>query len=174
MEYENGPFKKIKMKPISIERAISEDHLVLTEITMKAKAYWQYSEEQLAQWADVLTVSKEYISEKETYKLLIENNIIAGYYSYFIQDEQVVSLDNLFIMPDYIGKGYGKLLMHDFFERISHTGLGKVVLDSEPHAVRFYEKLGFRIVGQFESSIRGRFLPVMEIDLNQAIIPFRY
>lgn len=158
------------MKPISIERAISEDHLVLTEITKKAKAYWQYSEEQLAQWADVLTVSKEYIAEKETYKLLIESSIIVGYYSYFIQNEQVVSLDNLFILPDYIGKGYGKLLMRDFFERINYTGLAKVVLDSEPHAVQFYEKLGFRIIGQFESSIRGRFLPVMEIDLNRAAV----
>lgn len=150
---------------MKIEKANSDDHKILSEITKKSKAFWGYSEGQMAQWDDVLTISKEYIQTNFAYKLIIENQVI-GYYSYFNTETYTVKLDNLFVLPEYIGKGYGNYLMVDFLNRIKENrDIKKVLLDADPNAEKFYQKFGFTTIGQLETSIKNRFLPIMELNL---------
>ncbi len=149
---------------MSIEKANSEDHKILTDITKRAKGYWGYSEAQILKWDKSLTVSNEYIEKYFVYKLLEQNTII-GYYSYFNTEENTIKLDSLFILPNSIGKGYGKYLMRDFFNRLKDTNTTKIILEADPNAERFYQKLGFVKIDQFESSIQDRFIPVMEMNL---------
>lgn len=153
--------KKTKM---IIEKATIEENEILTEITKKSKAYWGYSPEQILQWENNLTVSKDYIEKNEVFKLVSQDEII-GYYSYIKEENHNVILDNLFILPEYIGKGFGKYLMNDFLKRMQDEKCKKVILDSEPNAERFYQKLGFKKIGEFETSIKNRFMPIMEIEL---------
>ncbi|GEC79619.1 GNAT family N-acetyltransferase [Flavobacterium aquatile] len=148
-----------------IEKANSDDHKILTEITKKSKAFWGYSEEQMAQWEDVLTITKEYIQTNFAYKLIKENQVI-GYYSYFNTETYIVKLDNLFLLPEHIGKGFGNYLMDDFLNRIKENRDIKIVtLDADPNAEKFYQKFGFTTIGQLETSIKNRFLPIMELKL---------
>ncbi|KIA98193.1 hypothetical protein OA93_10405 [Flavobacterium sp. KMS] len=151
---------------MTIEKANIIDHEILTEITKKSKAYWGYSAEQILQWDKNLTITEEYIKDNYVFKLLSEDLTI-GYYSYFIEEKQNVILDNLFIRPEYIGKGFGKYLMDDFLNRIRESKFEKVILDSEPNAEAFYSKLGFVKVGEFETSIKNRFMPIMEMKLEE-------
>ncbi|OUL63972.1 N-acetyltransferase [Flavobacterium sp. AJR] len=151
---------------MTIEKANITDHEILTEITKKSKAYWGYSAEQILQWDKNLTITEEYIKDNDVFKLLSEDLTI-GYYSYFIEEKQNVILDNLFIRPEYIGKGFGKYLIDDFLSRIREGKFEKVMLDSEPNAEAFYSKLGFEKVGEFETSIKDRFMPIMEMKLEE-------
>ena len=41
----------------------------------------------------------------------------------------------------------------------------KVILDADPNAEKFYEKLGFLKIGQFETSIKNRLMPIMEMNI---------
>jgi GNAT superfamily N-acetyltransferase len=134
----------------------------LTDITKKSKAYWGYSDEQMEMWSDSLTITKSYIEANYVYKILIDH-LTVGYYSYIILNENEVKLDNLFVLPDYIGNGFGKLLMNDFINRVKSRKANKIVLDSEPNAEKFYENFGFIKVGQMETAITGRYLPIMEL-----------
>ena len=111
-------------------------------------------------------VSEDYIIEKEVYKLVDAKDKIIGYYSYFEVDEINIKLDNLFVEPKYIGCGYGKILMNDFIERIRKTRAEKIILDSDPNAEKFYEKIGFKVIGKLETSIEGRFLTIMELKIK--------
>ena len=149
---------------MKIEKAVEKDHLILTEITKKSKAFWGYSEEQLKKWKNSLTISAEYICKNETYKLS-QNNVIIGYYSYLEKENKTIYLDNLFIIPEKIGLGLGKFLMKDVFEKIKNKGFQKIVLHSEPNAENFYTKMGFEKIGEFETAIKNRFMPIMEINL---------
>ena len=150
---------------MKIEKANNDDHDILSEITKKSKAFWGYSEEQMAQWDDVLTITKEYIQTNFAYKLIKENQVI-GYYSYFNTETYIVKLDNLFVLPEYIGKGYGNYLMDDFLNRIKENrDVKKILLDADPNAEKFYQKFGFTTIGQLETSIKNRFLPIMELKL---------
>lgn len=151
---------------MTVEKANITDHEILTEITKKSKAYWGYSAEQILQWDKNLTITQEYIKDNYVFKLLSEDLII-GYYSYFIEEKKNVKLDNLFVRPEYIGKGFGKYLIDDFLSRIREGKFEKVILDSEPNAEAFYSKLGFVKVGEFETSIKDRFMPIMEMKLKE-------
>ncbi len=145
-----------------IEKAKESDHLIITEITKKSKAFWGYSEEKLKVWENKLIISSDYIFKNATYKL-VENEVIIGYYSYIENDNNTIYLDNLFILPENIKQGFGKLLINDFLKRLENKGFDKIVLHSDPNAENFYSKMGFTKVGEFETSIKNRFLPIMEM-----------
>ena len=149
---------------MNIQKAKIEDHIRLTEITKKSKAYWGYSEEQMQKWSNNLTVTVDYIETNSVFNLADETKII-GYYSYLKLEDNKVKLDNLFILPEYIGKGLGSFLMNDFLERMRNEKYQKIILDSEPNAEQFYQKIGFTKIGEFETSIKNRFMPIMEMNL---------
>lgn len=144
-----------------IIQANTDDHIILTEITKKSKAYWGYSEDQMNEWSNLLTITKDYIKNNKVYKLCVNNSVVA-YYSYFNIEENSVRLDNLFVLPESIGKGYGKLLMTDFILKIKQSKRARILLDADPNAQKFYESFGFTKIGQIETSIKDRFLPIME------------
>lgn len=149
---------------MNIQKAKIEDHIRLTEITKKSKAYWGYSDEQMEKWSNNLTITIEYIETNSVFNLVDENQII-GYYSYLRLENNQVKLNNLFILPEYIGKGFGSFLMNDFVERMRNEKCQKIILDSEPNAEQFYQKIGFTKIGEFETSIKNRFMPIMEMNL---------
>jgi len=149
---------------MTIQKAIPGDHEILTQITKKSKAYWGYSNEQIEDWSPFLTVTEEYIETNSVFNLMLDNEIV-GYYSFFHESENSLKLDNLFVLPDFIGKGFGKLLMNDFLVRLQDLSVQKVVLNSEPNAESFYIKFGFVKIGQIETSIKDRYLPIMELKM---------
>ena len=152
---------------MKIEKATKQDSKKLTELTIRSKSHWNYSKEQIENWRDDLTISDTYILEKEVYKLTNGNELI-GFYSYFNLNNLEVKLDNLFIDPKFIGKGFGKMLMSDFIKRIQKTKSNRVILEADPNAEKFYGKIGFEVIGKLDTSIKNRFLPIMEIKLRPA------
>lgn len=148
---------------MKIEKAIIEDANELTELTILSKSYWDYSEQQIEDWKNDLTITEGYILEKDTFKLINENKII-GYYSFFKTNNSDLKLDNLFVAPIYIGKGIGKKLVIDFFKRILIIEFEKVILDADPNVEKFYLDFGFNVIGKLETSIKNRYLPIMEIN----------
>ena len=151
---------------MDIVRAVTQDSEILTEVTKKSKDHWGYGAAQIEAWGDALTVTKAYIQANNVYKLQ-DGQTIVGYYAYFHEDAETVRLDNLFILPVYIGQGLGKLLLEDFLERIRNDGARTVTVHSDPNAEGFYRIFGFKTVGQKETSIKERYLPVMELHLRR-------
>ena len=147
-----------------IAKSTIEDNEILTEITKKSKAHWGYSDEQMEKWSELLTITKDYIENNNVYQLILDN-LAVGYYSYIYLNDKEVKPDNLFVLPDYIGSGLGKLLMNDFLNRIKNSERKKIILDSEPNAEKFYEYFGFVKVGQIETGIKDRYLPIMELTI---------
>ena len=150
---------------MEILKADIEDHETLTSITKKSKAYWGFSEDILKEWEHLLTVTKDYIEKNKVYKL-VQNNEIIGYYSYFFTNEKTIKLDNIFILPEFIGKGFGKILMNDFLKKTKQLDIDKITLDAEPNAEFFYKTFGFETIGKLESSIKDRYLPIMELQIE--------
>jgi GNAT superfamily N-acetyltransferase len=151
---------------MEIIKADIADSEILTTITKKSKAYWGFSEEILKEWEDLLTITEDYIENNEVHKL-VENGQFIGYYSYFSTDQNTVVLDNMFILPEFIGKGFGKVLMNHFLANIAQRGFNKITLEAEPNAENFYKTFGFETIGHLESSIKGRYLPIMELPIGK-------
>lgn len=152
-----------------IEEAHIDDSQALTDLTFRSKAYWGYSANQMEIWREDLQVSPAYIEQNHVFRLTDSGDLI-GYYSYFAIEGVKVKLDNLFVDPAYIGKGYGKQLFLDFVARMRHVNVDHITLDADPHAELFYKQFGFEVIGQKPSTVPGRFLPIMHLELNNLII----
>ncbi len=153
---------------MKIDIATRIDAKELTELTIRSKSHWGYGKEQIEAWREELTITKTYIEDNNIYKLVIAD-VLIGFYAYQAESEAKLKLNYLFVEPKYIGKGFGKTLMKDFLRRIENSQFESVILDADPHAEIFYAGLGFRVIGQLKSSIKNRFLPIMELNINKAI-----
>lgn len=136
-----------------------ENHSILSEIAKSSKNFWNYPVEWMQFWDEELTITENYIKTNEVFHLENDGEII-GFYSYFPEDDKV-RLDCMFVKPEWIGKGAGKILMNDFLKRSLATGYNDVILEADPNAEDFYKKWGFKTVSQKPSEIKGRTLPVM-------------
>lgn len=146
---------------MKIERATEEDHVALTGLTKKSKAFWGYSPEQMKGWDEILTITQDYISDNGTFKLVLEDKII-GYYSVVSINAATLKIDNLFICPDFIGKGHGKILINHIFQKAVSEKYTDIILESDPNAELFYSRFGFTTIAQTETSPGNRSLPLMK------------
>lgn len=150
---------------MKIKKANKIDAEKLTDLTIRSKNYWNYGDSQIAEWRNELTITPKYINDNQVYKLM-ENDELIGFYAFQPENENTVKLNFLFIEPKYIGKGNGKILITNFLKRVKETDYKKVTLDADPNAEKFYKKIGFKVVGKLKSSIKDRFLPIMEMKIK--------
>lgn len=148
-----------------IEKAHIDDHLVLSDISYRSKAFWGYDIVQLEAWKADLTLTPAYIAQHCVFKLLADGQVV-GYYALLLPPEDsTITLDNLFLLPEYIGQGYGQVLMRHSIATAQAMPVTRMVLDADPNAERFYRKLGFRVYGRLPTAVADRFLPQMELGL---------
>ncbi len=155
----------LKGNVLEILRSNPKLYLELTSITFQSKAFWGYPIKQMEEWKSVLTISEEYILENEVFHLKLDGKI-PGYYS-LVESDNLILLDNLFVHPDYIGMGYGSILLKDAIRRVVLKGYDSIRLFSDPNAEKFYEYFGFRKIGNHPTSIKNRFLPIMELTVER-------
>ncbi|MBI2332914.1 MAG: GNAT family N-acetyltransferase [Chloroflexi bacterium] len=153
------------MPPIVIVPAQTDHADALTKITIAAKRYWNYPERWIELWLPMLAISAEYISANETWVALTDSEPIA-YYS-LKQETDELWLDNLWVLPDYMGKGIGKELFKHAVERSRLRGVSVLKIEADPNAETFYKHMGAQKVGEHRGEVDGqpRILPVMEIAL---------
>ena len=144
-----------------IKKSTSELHVKLTEISFVSKKYWNYSDEWMEIWKDDLTITENFIINNYVYHLENDANEIVGFYA-FVKFDNYIELDSLFVSPEYIGKGFGNLLMTDFLSKVREIDFNYKKLKAEPFAEIFYKKYGFETVElQLSSKIENRYLPIM-------------
>jgi len=149
----------------SIQAADPSDATDISKLTKVSKAFWGYSDEQMSEWDEVLTISQEYIEENIVFKLIVDLDLVA-YYSMIHVDEKHIKLDNLFVHPEHMKNGLGSLLLGEAISLAQELGYQVMILDADPNSKSFYDLHGFVEVDQKESSIEGRYLPVMGIRLG--------
>lgn len=150
---------------MKIERARTEHASELTTIAISAKRHWNYPERWFEIWLPLLTISPDYISRNETWVAVVDTTM-AGFYSLH-KDGESLWLDNLWVLPEFMGKGIGKQLFQHALDRSRVFGASSLGIESEPNAQSFYEKMGAQKVGEHHSQVDGqpRILPLMEINL---------
>ena len=148
---------------IKVRRTIPSEADVLSEIAFSAKAHWGYPERWMKIWKPQLTFTPEYFMENESWTAEHDNQPI----SFYTLEEKNGNawIENLWVLPTYIGKGIGGQLFVHALSRARELGYSKLQLASDPNAVGFYKRFGMIQVGEHHYPIEGqsRILPVMEI-----------
>lgn len=147
---------------MGIRKADIEDREKLNEIAHRSKAYWGYSKEFMQALKGDLEITNKDIQEKLVY-VFEEYDVIQGFYCLAPGERK---LEDLFIHPDYIGKGLGKVLWNDLIIKAKDHELDVFQLDSDPNAVQFYLRTGAYIIGERKSTVLpDRTFPLMEFKL---------
>ena len=150
---------------MNIVRAKPEQANELTRIAFSAKAHWGYPKRWLEIWKPQLTFGPEYFEQNESW-VAETNRVPVAFYTLQEKDGNAW-LENLFVSPEFIGKGVGKILFFHAVELCSQRGYLTLQLEADPNAVGFYEKMGMYKIGERHSEVDGqpRLLPIMEMKL---------
>ncbi|WKD85893.1 dTDP-fucosamine acetyltransferase [Polaribacter huanghezhanensis] len=79
-------------------------------------------------------------------------------------DSRSCVLEFLFVKPPFIGKNIGGQLIEHAIKSCRTNSCKVLSVLSDPNAVAFYEKYGFKTISLKESSVPDRFLPEMELE----------
>ena len=148
---------------ILIRRIDPKEADALTQIALSAKRHWGYPERWMEIWTPQLTFTPDYLEEHEGWAAIDNEKVIAFY---TLEDKNEIAwLENLWVLPEYIGKGIGKELFHHVIALARRRGYKSLQLEADPNALGFYEKMGMKKIGERYSEVDGstRVLPIMEI-----------
>ena len=154
------------MTRIFVEKAKLSDIDQLTDLSIRSKAYWGYSDEFMQNCRAELTITAEEFEQSGLYYKLVASNKIVGFYGLEKLSTTMFELDRLYVDPNHIGKGFGKKLIDHAKETVSQLQGNELIVQSDPHALKFYEAAGGIVNGEKESeSIPGRFLPTLKFEI---------
>ena len=153
------------MDMLEIRYAVPKDAEMLSQVAVLAKAYWGYAENLMQAWTPELTFSPEYFNDNESWMAIVDDRPVAFY---TLQDRAGTAwIENLWVLPNYIGKGVGRQLFLHALSRARELGYKILQLEADPNATGFYEKMGMSSISERRSEVDGqpRVLPMMEINL---------
>ena len=146
-----------------VRRARPEEGRLLTELTVRSKAYWGYDDSFLESARQELEFqASKFLPDFHVYILEMEGETL-GFCSLISVDVNTVELHDLFIESRYIGKGYGKELWKYAVDVARNLGFKKLVFTADPNTEPFYVRQGAVRIGEKVSPVSAaRRLPVME------------
>lgn len=148
-----------------IRKARREEAGILTDLSMRSKAYWGYDDAFMAACTEALRVPEDAIEKYSTY-VAEDGGRVAGYFMLIVEDDKGY-LESLFVEPEYIGHGLGKLLWDELMEVAKEAGVYEFTIDADPHAEGFYIRMGAEKEGEKESSVfKGRMLPRLRMKIS--------
>jgi GNAT superfamily N-acetyltransferase len=161
------PGRSIRGKKISLEirRASPDQAETLTRIAVAAKRHWNYPDRWIQIWSPLLTISPEFIETHDAYVAYVGGEPV-GVCAISVEEEKA-SVEHLWVLPDFVGKGIGKALFEHMISRCRDLGVQVLEIESDPNAQGFYERMGAKVVGERVSEVDGqpRILPVLEMKL---------
>lgn len=149
---------------LNIRPACKQDAAVLSQLAIRSKAHWGYSDDFMQACEDELSVNVDAISDYWLAESLTE---ILGFYALTKISCLQYELDAMFVDPVHIGAGVGRALFLHAKEVAFDKGATSLLIQSDPNAAPFYIGLGGVLVGEKASgSIVGRMLPTFEVALT--------
>jgi GNAT superfamily N-acetyltransferase len=138
---------------------------LLTDLSLRSKAFWGYDASFLARCRAVMIVKASSIGSRPHYVAEVDGRI-AGFYG-FEPEAEGIGLDYLFIENDLIGRGIGQVLWRHAVDTARRLGHPALIVVSDPNAEGFYLKMGCRRIGTRPSELEnGRQLPLLRYELS--------
>ena len=159
------------MTPPVVRPARLAESPSLTAIAHAAKRRWGYPEAWIAAWSEGLTIAPHMI---EAHTVLVAE-ITGEVRGVAVLADRLThwSLEHLWVDPALQGQGIGRALFEAVIGEAGRRRGGVLRVESDPHAVGFYERMGARHAGSVLAPVLGtaRALPVLELDIPEITLP---
>ena len=128
---------------IKLRDAAKHEAKFLSDLAMRSKAHWDYSNKFMEDCRDELTVSPSDIENKNFYYFVGElNHEMVGFYALERLSKSEFELEALFLEPTHIGTGIGRALMNHAKKQAAALGGHVLKIQSDPNAAKFYRAAG--------------------------------
>ncbi|MEV0973164.1 GNAT family N-acetyltransferase [Microtetraspora glauca] len=147
---------------MQVRAARADEAEVLSALAIRSKAYWGYDEEFMAACRDELTISASRVGTVRATVAERDGRVLG--FGTLEGEPPEGALGMLFVAPDTIGQGVGRLLYEHAVATARDLGFTRLTIDADPNAEAFYLAMGaVRIGGTPSGSIPGRVLPLLEV-----------
>lgn len=146
---------KFKIKMSDIRIAEKSDVNLIMEFIKGIASY----EKLLNEVKATPELLEEWLFEKKTGEVafIMEKNKEVGFVLYFHNFSTFVGkagmyIEDLFVFPEYRGKGYGKALINHVIDKARSEGLGRVewtCLDWNTPSIEFYKSMGAKAMDEW-------------------------
>lgn len=154
----------VRPKPI-LEPLEACELASLNALILRSKAYWGYDEAFMQACKAELEVTVDLLAQNQFVTARVNGNT-AGMAEVSIASDTAY-LEKLFVDPDYMSVGAGRLLFNWAIRAAKKSGASRIVIEADPGAEPFYVKMGAKRVRMTPSgSIPGRFLPELELQMD--------
>jgi GNAT superfamily N-acetyltransferase len=137
----------------------------LSELCLRSKAVWGYDDAFMTACRAELTLHPEEL-RSTSLQLAVRDSTVVGLTQVKVTDTDA-DLLKLFVEPALLRSGVGRLLFEWATARARGLGAVRMMIEADPGAVPFYERMGARHAGFAPSqSILRRLLPCMQLDLD--------
>ncbi|MCX3059160.1 GNAT family N-acetyltransferase [Streptomyces beihaiensis] len=161
-EHDRQPGRS-RERAVRVRAARPDEAAALTDLALRSKAHWGYDAAFMAACADELTLRPSDVARRRTVVAEAADGRLVGLATLEGPPPEG-ELGLMFVDPDAMGHGVGRLLFDHVRDTARALGFAHVRWAADPNAVPFYEAVGGRHVGAVPSgSVPGRTLPLMEI-----------
>ncbi|MBK8022518.1 MAG: GNAT family N-acetyltransferase [Chloroflexi bacterium] len=144
-----------------VRRARPDESDFLTDLVFRSKAHWGYLPDYMETWRGDMLVTPEKIAAEDVY-VYERGGVVMGYVALCHLDDETLELDDLFVAPEGIGHGIGRVLWEQAVAVGRRLGCRWMVWDADPFAEPFYRHMGAHSVGFAQSAYYPeRILPKM-------------
>ena len=146
-------------------RDVQQDELEsLSELCLRSKAVWGYDDAFIAACRVELTLQPAEMQSTHL-QLAAAETVPVGLVQIKVADQDA-DLLKLFVEPDRLKSGIGRLLLGWAIARAKSLHARTMTIEADPDAVAFYQRMGAHLAGLAPSgSIPGRMLPRLTFDL---------
>jgi GNAT superfamily N-acetyltransferase len=149
-----------------LRRARPEDAEAITRLALRSKRHWGYDHDFMAALTPELTFTPaDLVRERDHIEVLDSSDDLLGVLRLCWRTE-IAFLEDLWIDPEAMGRGYGRLLFERSVEVARSWGKGVMELEADPFAEPFYLHLGaVRVSMSPVTVVPGRSVPLMRYSL---------
>src|SRR5574338_1394948 len=116
---------------VSIRRVQPQEAEQMTGIALAAKRHWGYPERWIEIWSPQLTFDARYFQENESWVAELDGQSV-GFYT-LLDKQGIAWLENLWITPGLIGKGFGKMLFQHALALARSRSYKILQLEADPN-----------------------------------------
>jgi GNAT superfamily N-acetyltransferase len=145
---------------LSVRRGAIEDAAALTALAIRSKAHWGYPDSLMQLFRAELVISEGYLSAATVLVAEVIDRVVG--FAGFSLSGTAPELQYLFVEPEFIGNGCGKILWQKAVEEARAMGWSSFSIVADPNAESFYVKQGAIRTGETKTSASPeRKLPVL-------------
>ena len=126
---------------VSIRHAVTADAGALGEVYRRSSLSNEGDRAALLSHPEALEFSDLAVKEHRVRVAVVDDRIV-GFVT-LLPTGQTGELEDLFVDPDWMLHGIGRRLVLDALETAREQGLMQIEVTANPHALGFYEKVGF-------------------------------